>query len=181
MSEELQVLKIVTERLDGAGIAYMITGSTALNYYTVPRMTRDIDLVAELGAPDAERISRLFSTDFYLEPEAVHRAIERRGAFNLIHTRLVVKVDVVVRKDSEYRRTELARRRRISLEGHPLYIVAPEDLVISKLDWARSTRSEVQLTDVRSLLQSVPDLDRQYMERWIVDLGLETLWREVAP
>ena len=47
MSEEMEVLKEVTRRLDQAGIAYMITGSTAANFYTVPRMTRDIDLVVE--------------------------------------------------------------------------------------------------------------------------------------
>ncbi len=181
MSEELEVLKIVAERLEAAGIAYMITGSTALNYYAVPRMTRDIDLVAELAAPDADRFDRLFSGDFYVERGAIRSAIERRGAFNLIHVRLVVKVDVVVRKDSEYRRTEFGRRRRVWLEGHPLFIVAPEDLVISKLDWARDTHSEVQLTDVRNLLQSEPNLDREYMERWIARLGLQALWREVAP
>ena len=49
MSEELAVLKEVTRRLDCAKIAYMVTGSIATNFYTVPRMTRDIDIVIELG------------------------------------------------------------------------------------------------------------------------------------
>jgi hypothetical protein len=89
--------------------------------------------------------------DFYLEREAARESIERRTAFNIIHAQLVVKVDFVVRKDTEYRRTEFARRRRVSLEGHPFLIVAPEDLIISKLEWAQDTRSEVQLTDVRNL------------------------------
>jgi hypothetical protein len=40
MSEELEVVKEVVQRLDKGGIAYMITGSTAANFYTVPRMTR---------------------------------------------------------------------------------------------------------------------------------------------
>ncbi|MGH7769892.1 MAG: hypothetical protein ACREQP_20785 [Candidatus Binatia bacterium] len=42
VSEELEVLKELGRRLDKAGIAYMITGSTAGNFYAVPRMTRDI-------------------------------------------------------------------------------------------------------------------------------------------
>ena len=37
MSEELEVLKIVAERLRGAGIAYMLTGSVAMNHYAVAR------------------------------------------------------------------------------------------------------------------------------------------------
>lgn len=40
----------------------------------------------------------------------------------------VVKADFVVRKESAYRRTEFARKRRVSVDGHELFIVAPEDL-----------------------------------------------------
>jgi hypothetical protein len=181
VSEELEVLKAVTGRLDAARIPYMVTGSMALNYYAVPRMTRDIDLVVELSVTDVDRVSNLFQTDFYLDPEAVQAAIDRQGTFNLIHTELAVKVDFVVRKDSEYRRLEFTRRREVSFEGHRFSIVAPEDLVISKLDWARDTRSEVQLGDVRNLLQALPDIDRVYVEHWAAQLGLDALYREVSP
>jgi hypothetical protein len=179
MSEEIDVLKIVTGRLEHAGIGYMMTGSMALNYYALPRMTRDIDLVVDLSPPDAELIIDLFRSDFYVDGEAVRRAIERRESFNAIEMTRVVKVDFVVRKDSTYRRMEFARKRQASVDGHPLFIVAPEDLVISKLDWARATRSEIQLRDVRSILESVRDLDHAYMAEWIDRLGLEALYREV--
>ena len=104
MSEEIEVLKIVTGRLEGAGIGYMVTGSMALNYYALPRMTRDIDLVVELSPRDAERIVDLFREDFYVDGEAVRRAIERREAFNAIEMTRVVKADFVVRRESAYRR-----------------------------------------------------------------------------
>ena len=100
MSEEIEVLKIVTGRLERAGIGYMVTGSMALNYDALPRMTRDIDLVVELSPQDAERIVDLFREDFYVDGEAVRRAIERREAFNAIEMARVVKADFVVRKES---------------------------------------------------------------------------------
>ena len=133
-SEELQVLAIVTGRLDSAGLPYMLTGSMALNYYAVPRMTRDIDLVVELPAPAADLLVELFREDFYVDPDAVRSAIADRGSFNLIHSRLLVKVDILVRKDTEYRRVEFERRRRVSFEEHSFDVVAPEDLIVSKLD-----------------------------------------------
>jgi hypothetical protein len=34
---ELEVLAIVTERLESAQVPYMVTGSMAANYYAVPR------------------------------------------------------------------------------------------------------------------------------------------------
>lgn len=180
MSEELDVLKIVTGRLDAEGIPYMVTGSMAVNYYGVPRMTRDIDVVIELSLADLDRVCELFHGEFHLEREAVRESIERQTTFNAIHAALVVKVDFVVRKDTDYRRTEFARRRRVSWEGHPFLIVAPEDLIISKLDWAKETHSEVQLGDVRNLLWSVPAIDRSYVEQWTTRLGIEPLYREVS-
>jgi hypothetical protein len=101
--------------------------------------------------------------------------------FNIIHSALVIKVDFVVRKDSDYRREEFSRKRRVTVEGHDLFMVAAEeDLIISKLDWARESRSEVQLADVRNLLVRVKDLDRNYLNRWVNRLGLEPLYREVS-
>ena len=179
MSEELEVLKEVARRLTGAGIPYMITGSIAANFYSIPRMTRDIDLVVELGDAGVARLVATLRDDFYVDLAAVEGAVRERGMFNAIHTRHIVKVDFVVRKDSEYRREEFARRRRVEVEGQPLWIVTPEDLVISKLDWARDTRSEVQLADVRSLLASVPDLDEAYLARWTARLDLDALYREI--
>jgi len=180
MSEELDVLQEVAQRLAGAHISYMVTGSMAANFYAVPRMTRDIDVVIELSVRDVDRLVRLFESDFYVDRDMIQTAVRGQGMFNLIHTRLLVKVDFVVRKDSPYRIEEFSRRRRVSLKGGEVVLVAPEDLILSKLDWAKDSRSEVQLADVRGLLASVGDLDREYLERWARRLGIEDLYREVS-
>jgi hypothetical protein len=180
MSEELEVLKEVARRLDGAGIAYMVTGSTAANFYAVPRMTRDIDIVVELSERDVGKFIVAFEEDHYLEPATVREAVKSRGMFNLIHDRYVIKVDFVVRKDTPYRRKEFSRKKKISVEGHELYVVAPEDLILSKLEWAKDSKSEVQLRDVQNLLQSVKGLDRRYLARWAKQLGVVSLYRKAA-
>lgn len=75
---------------------------------------------------------------------------------------------------------EFSRRRKVSVDGQPFYVVAPEDLILSKLDWAKETESEVQLSDVRGLLKSVKRLDRGYLSRWAKRLGIESLYKKVA-
>jgi hypothetical protein len=180
MSEELEVLLLVAQRLTAANIPYMVTGSMAANYYTVPRMTRDIDLVAELSESDVDRIVELFDADFYIDREAAQQAVRDKGIFNIIHSAYVIKVDLIVRQDQAYRREEFSRRREVTVEGQRLSIVAPEDLILSKLDWAKDTRSEVQLADVRKMLRSVEGLDRQYLAHWSQALGIESLYREVS-
>ena len=122
MTEELDVLAIVTERLESAQMSYMVTGSMAANYYAVPRMTRDIDIVVELSTADIDQLYELFQGDFYVDRDTVRTAIAEQSVFTLIHMERVVKVDFIVRKDSEYRRTELARRRRVSAEGRQMLL-----------------------------------------------------------
>lgn len=179
VSDELDVLKLVTARLEAAGIPYMVTGSMAANFYTTPRMTRDIDLVIELSERDVERVTGLFQNEYYIDRDMVQRAVRSQSMFNMIHNALVVKVDCVVRKDSAYRREEFARRRPVSVAGQQVLIVAPEDLILSKLDWAKESRSQPQFDDVRNLLRSVQGLDTAYLNRWVERLGLASLYQEV--
>jgi hypothetical protein len=180
ISEELEVLKEVTELLDRGKIPYMVTGSMATNFYTVPRMTRDIDIVVELAEKDLSRFISLFESDYYLDSETVRGAVKDRGMFNLIQNEYVIKIDFVVRKDTPYRRREFGRRKKVTIDDHNIYVVAAEDLILSKLVWAKDSRSELQLLDVRNLLKSVKRLDRRYLARWAKELGIESLYREVS-
>ena len=157
----------------------MVTGSMATNFYATPRMTRDIDLVVELGEAEVERVVALFQNEYYIDRDMVDQAVRTRSLFNMIHETLVVKVDCAVKKDSEYRREEFSRRRKVIIDGQPVTIVAPEDLILSKLEWAKESRSQMQLDDVRNLLRSVQNLDQAYLDRWANRLGLAALYREV--
>jgi hypothetical protein len=106
---ELDVLKDVCARLDRAGIEYMLTASMAMNYYALPRMTRNIDLVVAVEPHDAEKLSAVFEPDDYV-PAELATSIRDRAMFKLLHLVSVIKVDMAVRKDEPYRRAEFDRR-----------------------------------------------------------------------
>lgn len=178
MQNELDIVRDVSARLDSAGIGYMLTGSMAMNYYAQPRMTRDIDIVVALRAADTERVVQLFTPDYYVSREAVDSSIAHQSLFNLIHQESVIKVDCIVRKQSEYRLTEFKRRQRIKIENFETWIVSKEDLILSKLFWAKDSRSESQLRDVKNLFSA--GCDRAYIEQWTKELGLSNLWEEVS-
>jgi len=176
MQNELDIVRDVSARLERAGIAYMLTGSMAMNYYAQPRMTRDIDIVVALEPGAATMIFREFDPDYYVPHDAVSSAIENPGMFNLIHLESVIKVDCIVRKNTPYRRKEFDRRTHITIEDFSTWIVSKEDLIISKLDWARDSRSELQLGDVKNLLST--GYDEEYVARWTEELGLMDLWKQ---
>ncbi len=175
---ELDILRDVSRRLESAGIAFMLTGSMAMNYYAKPRMTRDIDIVLVLDETQAQTLVRQFEADYYVDSHAVSRAIANRSMFNLIHNGTIIKVDCIVRKDDVYRKEEFDRRRRVTLGEFDTWIVSREDLILSKLHWARDSRSEMQLRDVRNLLEA--GCDAAYLQSRAQTLGVQELLNEVT-
>ena len=173
MLSELDILKDVCSRLERAGIDYMLTGSMAMNYYAQPRMTRDIDIVVELEESDTGKLTALFEPDYFVPEEALRNALRDRGMFNLLHLESVVKVDLIVRKQAPYRQIEFARRARVELPGFQAWLVSREDLILSKLAWARDSESEIQMRDVRNLLSS--EVDMAYLRQWAPDLDVSDL------
>lgn len=128
MSDELEVLRVVSERLESLGLRYMLTGSFAMAFYTTPRMTRDLDAV---------RHARLF---------------------NLMHLGTGLKADLIVRKDLPFRRLEFERRCQVTVGNTSLWVVSREDLILSKLVWMKAADSELQRRDVQALWHADLDL-----------------------
>jgi hypothetical protein len=176
---EIDILRDVTGRLDRAGTAYMITGSMAMNYYAQPRMTRDIDVVVEIIPAEVDKIEAIFSSDYIIDHDALCYAAEHEFMFNIIHCQSVIKVDFIVRKSSEYRRLEFSRRIKANIADFHAWLVSKEDLVLSKLYWARESHSELQLGDVRNLLAT--ECDFNYLSHWAEELGVNDLLKECLP
>jgi len=179
MSEELEILKIVVERLEQTGIPYFISGSLAANYYTVPRMTRDIDIVLELKPAHLKLFIENFQNDFYVEGESIKEEVGRRGMFNLIHKEYAFKVDFIIRKETEFQDSCFKRCREVRLEDYTARMISREDLVIAKLLWAKDSLSELQLRDVKNLLLTAGNLDKAYLEQWVSRLSLKNVYEKV--
>jgi hypothetical protein len=179
MLSELDLLLDVTRRLEMAGLEYMLTGSMALNHYAQPRMTRDIDIVIALVLKDLESLPQIFGDDFYFSAEAARGAILGQSSFNVIHHESLIKVDFMIRKREEYRLVEFDRRQRIEILGDSLWIVSKEDLILSKLDWARESQSQRQLSDVENLLAT--GADQSYLQTWSQKLNLTDMLTRVSP
>ncbi len=177
MKTELDVLRDVTQRLESGGVAFMLTGSMAMNFYAQPRMTRDIDLVVQVTSNQTDLLVSLFEAEYYVDRLAIAKAISQRSMFNLIHNETVIKFDCIVLKNQQYRQEEFARRQRITLGDFQIWIVTREDLILSKLYWARNSKSELQLRDVKNLLSS--DCDMPYLFSRAEELGVKPLLEEI--
>lgn len=175
--EQNDVLNGFTKRLDKIGVEYMLVGSMALVHYAMPRATVDIDIVVNILPENIDKFIAEFETDYYIPINRAKDAVRRKGMFNILHNQTILKIDCVVLKESAFETNAFARRQRVDYAGDfDVWIISKEDLILSKLNWAKNTKSERQLLDVASIIRN--GYDQIYVETWAKKLDVETLLAE---
>jgi hypothetical protein len=90
------------------------------------------------------------------------------------------KIDFIFRKSRAFSEMEFSRRELVHLQGIDLFVASLEDVVVSKLEWAKLAESARQTEDVAGILRlRWNSLDRAYLEKWIHELALATEWNNV--
>jgi hypothetical protein len=172
MLTEIDILRDISVRLETLAIPFMLTGSMAMNYYAVPRMTRDIDLVVALSSASVSRFVNALTPDYMIVEHAVKSAVAQDFMFNAIHEQAIIKVDFVCRKNETFRLLEFERRRKVAIGNFETWIVSREDLILSKLVWSKDSHSQTQRQDVINLLKE--DCDFGYLHQWAASLEVAT-------
>ena len=173
------VFKKLHAALESAKVPYMVTGSFASSAHGAPRATNDIDVVI---APTREQLLALLEhfpeSGYYSNSEEALGGLHNRSQFNVIDYGGLWKIDFIFRKDREFSEHEFSRRTIVEIAGVPLYAATPEDVLISKLEWAKFGQSERQIDDAAGVIRvQANNLDLVYIRTWVAKLGLEHEWR----
>ena len=181
MSQQ-ELLKKVIQTLDEASIDYMITGSVASSFYGEPRLTHDIDMVVAIQKSDIKKLTKIFHPPhFYLDEDSILQAIEHKSMFNLIDVQEGDKVDFWILTADPFDQSRFKRRQKEEVLGFNMQVSSPEDIILIKLKWAKlSGGSEKQVTDALRIYEvQAEKLDMGYVEKWIKELGLDLLWKDL--
>lgn len=173
----------VANALKEVGIPHFVTGSLATIAYGEPRMTIDVDLVAALETANLNRFLAFFpEPDFYVSRVAAEEAIRHYGQFNIIHIPTGLKLDVFIPAQTEFNRSRLNRCRPVPLgKGEPVLVASPEDAILKKLEYFRQGGSEKHLRDIAGVLKTQGSkIDFNYIQDWVVRLGLQTQWQQAS-
>jgi hypothetical protein len=175
-----EVFQRITSALGEAGIAYMLAGSFASAYYGAPRTTQDIDLVIAATAEQLRIFVQLLSKDeYYVDLDAALEARKQQSLFNVVDMATGWKIDLIICKSRPFSEEEFRRRKLVNLQGSPLFVASAEDVVVSKLEWAKLAQSQRHIEDVAGILRMRWDsLDRPYLEKWILELKIEAEWND---
>ena len=170
---EVGLLRWAIDALEVGQVPYMICGSLASSVYGEARATNDVDVVID---PTSEQLKRFLSSvppTFYVSHEAAASALAQRRMFNVIDPGTGGKIDLVIRKSRSFSIQELERRRRIPFSGKMAYFASPEDIILSKLEWASLGSSQRQVEDAAHVARiQAKSLDVAYLRRWAGELGV---------
>lgn len=177
-----ELLERVVEILERLGIPYLVTGSIAAMAYGEPRLTNDIDIVAGITEKQIPPLVAAFpAEDYYISADMIREAVRQRGQFNIIHPTSGLKIDVIIRRDTAFDHSRFQRVRRIHpAPSYEANFAAPEDVIIKKMEYYSEGGSEKHMRDITGMLLTSPgEIDRDYIERWAVTLGLSEIWTAI--
>jgi hypothetical protein len=170
---------IVLRQLDALGVVHTVGGSIASSFAGEPRSTIDIDIVAALEERHVEPLVSALTGEFYIDADALLRAVRTHSSTNLIHHATHLKVALFVAGGTPLDSQQLARRMRVDLgDGRTLYVHPPEDIVLQKLRWYRrgGEVSDRQWRDIGAIVRvQGPRLDREYLRDGAGILGVPDL------
>jgi hypothetical protein len=163
-------------------IPYFVTGSMASFLYGEPRLTQDIDIVADIQESHIPALLRSFpATEFYIDEFSIRRAILARSQFNIIHPSSGNKIDVIIPQEGPFDLGRFERRRSVRTpDGLTIQYSSPEDIIISKLEFYREGRSDKHLRDIAGIIKiSGEELDLGYIASVTQGKGLRRIWEEL--
>jgi len=180
-----ETIRRVLQALDAAQVPYMLTGSFASTVHGSPRTTQDVDIVIAPTLGSLNKLLLQFPCDrYYVSREAALQAYGDESLFNVIDMDSGWKIDFIIRKSRAFSVEEFDRREQVDLYGTAIHVASAEDVVISKLEWAKMSESDRQINDVAGILRTQGnDIDVEYVKRWVIALALETQWdraKEIA-
>ena len=186
-SDITDFLKLILEAFEAAGVDYLIGGAVAEWAWGEPRATQDLDFVIDLPIKAVNKLSKELEKRHMLVPAEImlDTMMEDRAdiPINAIHIYTGFKADLyLMREGDELRQSAFQRRRRVDY-GPPIgkvYVHSPEDLILYKLIYLGISGQPKHSRDIASILYSrKEELDFTYIDEWVTQLGLGSLWKEI--
>ena len=158
-----ELMARIAASLNVRKIPYMIIGGQAVLLYGEPRLTRDIDVT--LGT-DVSRLSDVLRTaeDIGVTPlpDNMEDFVRRTMVLPTQHSETGIRVDFIF-SFTPYEIEAIARGHKVSMAGQEVNFAQIEDLIIHKIFAGRPR----DLEDVRSVLTRNPEVDVDYIRRWL--------------
>jgi hypothetical protein len=181
MNPEASLTLRVSQALRDCEIPYLLAGSFASNFYGIPRSTKDADFVIHLDSGVGADFGARLGDDFELDPQLSFETVTGTYRQYVRHKKKKFKIELFLLSKDAHDQERFKRRREQELFGQRVWFLSPEDVIVSKLRWARG-KDEEDLRNV--IIVQRGKLDWPYIEKWSREHGtlakLEKIRRTVS-
>jgi len=175
MTSQEDFLERLIKKLDEQNIPYMLSGSISSSLHGQPRATNGADIVIAPAEEQLIAFLKSLGDDYYVNPDAARDAFKSNSVFNVIDIQNSWKADLIIRKNRPFSREEFQRRQKANIMGLDAWVVSPEDVILSKLEWAKNSKSSQQFQNALGVATvQYERLDRDYMYKWAKELQVES-------
>lgn len=170
----IETLEWICKKLEKADIPYMITGGSAVGFWGHIRTTMDIDIIILPQLKKLDLFLKSVKDEAYVDIDSAKKIVMGKEMFNIIYNKTCFKVDLIPLKRTLYETVKFNNRVKLNLGQKEIFVIKPEDLIISKLLWTKSAGgSERQLKDCESIYKlNYKNLDMNYLKKWADELNL---------
>ena len=176
MSDSLAIATMVIAALSRSGVPHVVVGSFARNFHAFPRSTKDADIVLAVDPPGLGRFEAELGKDFSLDPQTTFETNTGTFRHTLVHKGTEFKTELFLLSKDAFDQERFRRRQAFQFGGVPSFVLTAEDVVITKLRWARPKDVE-DIRDVIAVKGSA--LDWNYIHHWTATHGTRAKLDEI--
>ena len=175
-----EIVRRVFEACDAVGIPYVLVGSFASNVYGVPRSTKDADFVVQTGPGQFSQLMTALGSSFRRDPQVQFETVTGTKKILVEEVESGFEIEFFELSDDPHDQERFARRRRLSVLGRDAWILSPEDVLVTKLNWLHRAARKKDLPDVENVISVQGDaLDWPYIESWCDKHGSRPLLEKI--
>lgn len=178
-NDSTRPMKSVAKALERLNIPHLLVGSLSSNVYGFTRSTKDMDLVVAAEPRQLDALFEELEDEFYIEPQASFETITGTLRNIIVWKEAPFKVEFFHLSEDAHDRERFTRRVAVEYPALEARVSIPtaEDVIITKLRWARSK----DIDDIRDVIAVQGDaaLDWNYIHKWTAIHGTRAKLDEI--
>jgi len=185
----LTVMLPALQAFDEQNLFWYLGGSIVSSLHGMQQMAQDIDLVVNLHSQNLPSLLPLLKQYYIFDEDALQEAVSQRTACSLIHPDTLMKVDLIMAKQSAFETALHPRIASYSLDERSpsLRLASVVEMILVKLhrysqnllSRTDGMRDDAEWNDIVGMLKiQESTLERAFLEEWARTLKIAEVLRQ---
>jgi hypothetical protein len=179
MKNGFEATRIALQAMERLGMEFMVVGSLSTMAYSIPRMTKDADVVLSIDQGALRQLAEELGEDFELDPQGSFEMVTGTLRHHLRIPSISFEIELFLLSSDPHDQARFSRKQSFFSRqlGMKTTIPTAEDVIVMKARWYGIAKREKDADDIREIIAVQEDigLDWDYIHRWADEHGTREL------